>query len=500
MITLPPLKKGGRGGFDPGGKICGDATESNPPQSPPCKGGVKGPTVPEKKKILVVDDEENLRHMLQVMLKKQGYLVDTATNGAEALQKLALASYSFILCDIKMPVMDGRTFLARCAETGIGGTAIMMSAYGSVDDAIDCMKLGAYDYISKPFNSEEISLVLKKAEERERLKDENRRLREEVVRGCSFGNIISRSDRMAEIFQLVRKLSDHKTTVLIMGESGTGKELIAKALHYNGGRKKARFVAVNCGAIPASLLESELFGHVKGAFTDASHDKAGLFEEADGGTLFLDEIAEMPLSLQVKLLRVLQEEEIRRVGSGASRQVNVRVVSATSRDLAAEVAAGRFREDLYFRLNVFAIALPPLRDRIEDVALLVDHFLEKHGDKMGLTGVRPSPDLLQTLVRYRWPGNVRELENCIERGLVLCEAGVLDLSCLPETVRRGVGLERRASDRHECLSIKKGAEVMERALIKSALEQTAGNRTHAAKLLEISHRALLYKLKEYRLG
>jgi len=459
-------------------------------------------TVLDKKNILVVDDEENLRHMLQVMLKKLDYLVDTAINGADALEKARAGDYAFILCDIKMPVMDGRSFLNRCAAAGIGATVIMMSAYGSVDDAIDCMKLGAYDYISKPFNSEEILLVLKKAEERERLKDENRRLREEVGRSCSLGNIISRSDRMAEIFRTVGKLADYKTTVLVLGESGTGKELIAKALHYNGARKAAPFVAVNCGAIPAPLLESELFGHVKGAFTDASHDKAGLFEAADGGTLFLDEIAEMPLSLQVKLLRVLQEEEIRRVGASVSRKVDVRVISATSKELGAAVAAGSFREDLYFRLNVFAVALPPLRERIEDVALLVDHFLQKHGERMGLSQVRPAPELLQALVRYRWPGNVRELENCIERGLVLCEGGVLGLSCLPETVRCAVGLERRrASDGGpDSLSIKKGAEAMERALISRALEQTAGNRTHAARLLEISHRALLYKLKEYGLA
>jgi len=458
----------------------------------------------EKKKILVVDDEENLRHMLQVMLKKQGYLVETASDGADALAKAAANAYAFILCDIKMPVMDGRAFLGKCGESGSLGTVIMMSAYGSVDDAIDCMKLGAYDYISKPFNSDEIALVLKKAEERERLKDENQRLREEVGRGCSFANIVSRSDKMAEIFALVKKLSGHKTTVLILGESGTGKELVAKALHYNGTRKDAPFVAVNCGAIPPSLLESELFGHVKGAFTDASHDKVGLFEEADGGTLFLDEIAEMPLGLQVKLLRVLQDEEIRRIGAAGSKKVDVRVISATARDLAGEVAAGRFREDLYFRLNVFAISLPPLRDRLEDVPLLAEHFLKKHGARMGLTSVRPGPEALKAMVLYRWPGNVRELENCIERGLVLCEGGTLDLASLPETVRRASGIGRRATDssddRSDTFSIKKGAEALERTLILRALEKTGGNRTHAARLLEISHRALLYKLKEYGLG
>jgi two-component system response regulator AtoC len=450
----------------------------------------------EKKRILVVDDEENLRHMLQVMLKKQGYLVECASNGAEALHKATSGQHNFILCDIRMPTMDGRDFLKGCTEQGVQGTIIMMSAYGSVDDAIDCMKLGAYDYISKPFNSDEISLVLKKAEERERLKDENRRLREEVGESCALGNIISRSDQMAEIFQLVRKLADFKTTVLIQGESGTGKELIAKALHFNGVRKDAPFVAVNCAAIPEQLLESELFGHVKGAFTDASADKQGLFEEAHGGTLFLDEIAEMPLTLQVKLLRVLQDEEIRRVGAAGSRKVDVRVISATAKDLDEEAAAGRFREDLYFRLNVFSISLPPLRDRLEDVPLLVEHFIDKYGERMGKRGVAPSQEAMKALVHYRWPGNVRELENCIERALVLCD-DTLDLSCLPETLRRSLGPERRRLARLDSLSIKAGAVQLERELIRRALEQTGGNRTHAAKLLEISHRALLYKLKEY---
>ncbi|WP_460595603.1 sigma-54-dependent transcriptional regulator [Geomonas sp. Red276] len=457
--------------------------------------------MPDKKRILVVDDEENLRHMLQVMLKKQGYLVDTAANGADALERLRETAYDFTLCDIKMPVMDGRRFLTSCAEADLAGTTIiMMSAYGSIDDAIECMKLGAYDYISKPFNSDEISLVLKKAEERERLKAENRRLREQVEAGKGFNGLISRNDEMAEVFQLIQKLASHKTTVLIEGESGTGKELVARALHYHGARCDGPFVAVNCGAIPAALLESELFGHVKGAFTDASHDQSGLFEQADGGTLFLDEIAEMPLPLQVKLLRVLQEEEIRRVGASTSQRVNVRVVSATSRNMADEVAEGRFREDLFFRLNVFTISIPPLRERIEDVELLVEHFLNKYGTAMNRPGVRPSDEALQALKRYQWPGNVRELENCIERGLVLCESKELGLSCLPESVRRSAGMGRRTTDYVSSLSIKKGAEALERDLIAKALEQTGGNRTHAARLLEISHRALLYKLKEYGMG
>src|SRR5512137_997069 len=296
------------------------------------------------------------------MLRKQGYSVDLAADGREALRLAGEQDYDFIICDIRMPVLDGFGFLREAGAAGLASTIIMMSAYGSLDDAIACMQQGAYDFVSKPFRQDEIQLVLKKAEERERLKEENRRLREEMGREYSFARIVSRNPRMQEIFRLVRKVCDFKTTVLILGESGTGKELVARAIHHSGKRKSAPFVAVNCGAIPEQLLESELFGHVKGAFTDASSDRPGLFEQADGGTLFLDEIGEMPLALQVKLLRVLQDEEIRRVGAATSRKVDVRVISATSKNLEEEVAASRFREDLYFRLNVFSLHLPPLRE------------------------------------------------------------------------------------------------------------------------------------------
>jgi len=451
----------------------------------------------DKEKILVVDDEENLRHMLQVLLKKNGYLVDTASEGGEALEKALLTSYSFILCDIKMPNMDGPEFLRRSVEVGIKSTIIMMSAYGTIDTAIACMKLGAYDYISKPFKNEEIILVLRKAEERERLKKENRRLHDEVDREFSFSNIISKDKQMQEIFALIKKVCDFKTTVLILGESGTGKELIAKAIHYNSKRKNGSFVALNCGAIPENLLESELFGHVKGAFTDAGSDKSGLFEQADRGTLFLDEIGEMPAPLQVKLLRVLQEGEIRAVGSAITKKVDVRVISATSRNLGNEVEEGRFREDLFYRLNVFKINLPPLRDRAEDIPLLVEHFLKKHGEKLVRTDVSVSSEALKVFMSYRWPGNVRELENCIERGLVLCEGNEIDSSCLPDNLRDTLASGSFAGMLSDCISIKKADEIVEKELIRKALEKTCGNRTHAARLLEISHRALLYKLKEY---
>lgn len=454
-----------------------------------------------KKRVLVVDDEENLRHMLQVMLRKHGYLVEAAADGSEALHMAGENRYDFILCDLRMPVLDGVGFLEKATGSGLDSTIIMMSAYGTMETAIECMKQGAYDYISKPFKKDEILLVLKKAEERERLKTENRQLREEMQKECSFASMVSRNREMLDIFSLVRKVCDFRTTVLILGESGTGKELIARALHYNSRRKSGPFVAVNCGAIPENLLESELFGHVKGAFTDASAEKAGLFEQADSGTLLLDEIGELPLPLQVKLLRVLQEGEIRRVGGAAAKKVDVRVVSATSRDLQQEVAHGRFREDLFYRLNVLSIALPPLRERLEDIPLLVDHFIGKYGVELGRGGVTCSPEVISILFRYPWPGNVRELENCMQRSLLLCEGDTLGPECLPDWARgRGVGAGPDAKiplPADGSLSIKRVSEQMEREMIRKALEKTSGNRTHAARLLEISHRSLLYKIKDY---
>jgi two-component system response regulator AtoC len=453
----------------------------------------------EKKRILVVDDEESFRQMLHVLLKKHGYVVDTAREGSSALQAALQNDYAFILCDIRMPIMDGPEFLKEYVATGRQATVIMMSAYGTIDTAIECMKLGAYDYISKPFKRDEILLVLKKAEERERLKSENSRLREEIKKEYSFSNIISKNSKMLEIFTLIKKVCDFKTTVLILGDSGTGKELIARAIHYNSNRKMHPFVPVNCGAIPENLLESELFGHTKGAFTDAAADKIGLFEQADKGTLFLDEIGEMPLALQVKLLRVLQESEIRQIGSSKIRKIDVRVISATAKDLLAEVGSGRFREDLYYRLNVFSIKVPPLCVRSEDIPLLVEHFLGKYAEKLGKKGVGISHDLMKIFMSYQWPGNVRELENCIERGLILCDGDEIAAGCMPDGMKDKTSEESIASILTDCLSIKKADEIVEKELIRKALERTDGNRTHAAKLLEISHRALLYKLKEYGL-
>jgi two-component system response regulator AtoC len=449
------------------------------------------------KRVLIVDDEENFRHMLSVILKKEGYDVEAASNGEEALQKVTLSPYDQVLCDIRMPKMDGLDFLNEAKKAGVDATIIMMSAYGTVDIAIEAIKLGAYDYISKPFKPDEVILTLKKAEERERLRRENELLRKEVKKEYSFENIISKNKQMQKIFEVITKVAQYKSTILITGESGTGKELVARALHYNTDRAQNPFVAVNCGAIPENLLESELFGHAKGAFTDAIRTKKGLFEEADGGTLFLDEIGELPPQLQVKLLRVLQEGEIRRIGESKPIQVDVRIVAATVKDLVKEVNEGRFRDDLFYRINVLPIHIPPLRERNEDVPLLTAHFIRKYSQAMSKNVVGIDSRALEALMNYKWYGNVRELENTIERAIVLTDRENIEMENLPleiQNFQEEIPLEPLAEEEY---SIKKSSRFLEMNLIKKALKKTKGNHTHAAKLLEISHRALLYKIKEY---
>jgi two-component system response regulator AtoC len=343
------------------------------------------------RRILVVDDEENLRHMLTVLLKREGYEVSAVPNGEAALLELQARTYDLVLADVRMPKMGGLELLEALRARGIPATVIMMSAYGSIEIAVEAMKRGAYDYISKPFKPDEILLVLRKAEERERLYRENQVLRQALAHSRDFSgeglpDMIGHSARMKEVYRTVHKIAPFKTTVLLSGESGTGKELVARAVHSLSPRATAPFVAVNCGAIPETLLESELFGHRKGAFTDASRDRKGLFEEAHGGTLFLDEVGELPLSLQVKILRALQEEEIRPLGDTHDIKVDARIVAATGRDLVAEVQAGRFREDLFYRLSVMPLHLPPLRDRKEDIPELVDFFIARQSARMGRPG------------------------------------------------------------------------------------------------------------------
>ncbi len=457
------------------------------------------PTVNPVRHVLVVDDEEGLRHMLSVLLAREGYQATAVGSGEAALAELSQKPYDVVLSDIRMPKLDGLQLVDEIRKRGLRTTVIMMSAFGSLDIAVEAMKRGAYDYIAKPFKPDEVVLVLKKAEERERLFRENQTLRKALAdreSGRGLEQLISKGPRMQEVYKTVRKIAEYKTTVLVTGESGTGKELVARAIHASSPRLSEPFVAVNCGAIPETLLESELFGHKKGAFTDANRDHRGLFEEASGGTLFLDEIGELPLALQVKLLRVLQEQEIRPVGSTADVKIDVRVIAATVRDLAREVKEGRFREDLFYRLNVLQLHLPPLRDRKEDIPVLVEHFIEKTNARLGTRVDGASADALQLLLDHSWPGNVRELENTVERAMVLAEGSRIEAESLPDKVRESRDKIRLTLLSGE-LSIKKTTRVIEEELIRKALRETRGNRTNAAKLLEISHRALLYKIKEF---
>jgi len=451
------------------------------------------------RQLLIIDDEENMCDMLSRILKRAGYRVDTALDGRSGLAMIARKNYDFVLCDLKMPHMDGMAFLKAAREKLAATTVIMMSAYGTIDTAVTALKEGAYDYISKPFKIDEVVLTLKKAEERENLKRENRSLKARIrnIEGdFCFGRMVAKSRAMREVFKLAEKVSKYGTTVLITGESGTGKELVARGIHSDGSRAKGAFVPVNCGGIPETLLESEFFGHTKGAFTNALRDKPGLFEEAHGGTLFLDEIGELPLSLQVKLLRVLQESEVRPIGGSQTRKVDVRVVAATSKDLEEEVRRGNFREDLFFRINVLSIQLPPLRERLEDIPLLCRHFIARYKEKLNKDIQGIAPAAVSMLMKYPWPWNVRELENVIERAVVLAEKKVV----LPENLPSELGAKagnRRMDDIFGGFSLKAARRMMEERLIRRALEATGGNRTRAARLLEISHPSLLQKIKLY---
>jgi two-component system response regulator AtoC len=450
------------------------------------------------RRVLVVDDEENIRLVLKTMLKRHGYEVEIAESGEAALGLVDSFGPDVILTDVRMPKMNGLDLLATLKAKQNPATVIVMSAYGSIDLALEAMKAGAYDYVGKPFKPDEIVLALRKAEEREALRRENRALKEQIQKESQFESIIAKSPAMREIFRTITKIADFKTTVLIQGESGVGKELVARAVHARSSRKNHPFVPLNCGAIPENLLESELFGHKKGAFTDAHSDRRGLFEEANGGTLFLDEIGELPLNLQVKLLRALQEESIRRLGDSKDIKVDVRIITATHRDLAAEAKAGRFREDLFYRINVLPIVIPPLRARREDINLLIDHFVARNNARLGTQIRGLTTEARKLLLEYSWPGNVRELENTIERAMVLCDGDVIDAHDLPERLREALDPVQVQLASGE-LSVKKTTAAIEEILIRRALQKTRGNRTRAAELLEISHRALLYKIKDYKI-
>jgi two-component system response regulator AtoC len=458
-------------------------------------------------RILVVDDEASLRDAVGRILAAEGYQVREAEDGRAALRLLEAERFDFVLCDLRMPVMGGIELLREITAKGIAGTVIMMSAFGTVDTAVEAMKLGAYDYISKPFMSDEILLTLRKASERERLRSENEYLRKEIEKVARPEELLYADDAMDEVVRTAEKVKDYDATVLVTGESGTGKELVARQLHFGGRRRGKPFVAINCGAIPETLLESELFGYRKGAFTEAKKDRAGLIEEANHGTLFLDEIGELPLPLQTKLLRFLQEGEIRRLGDAETRKVDVRLVAATARELEGEVAAGRFREDLFYRLNVIRLHVPPLRERPADIPLLSRHFLAHFCTKHGKAGLSLSGEALAALGSHEWRGNVRELKNLMERCTLLGGDGEISRDVLVSVWKlAGAGargqetapfIEIRIPVSQERPDLKGAVRELERQLIRMALEVTGGSRPKAAELLGISHPALLYKAKEY---
>ncbi|MFN0061981.1 MAG: sigma-54-dependent transcriptional regulator [Myxococcaceae bacterium] len=451
--------------------------------------------------VLVADDEASIRHVLSLVLSERGYEVRAVANGEDVLAELGQRAYDVVLCDVRMPKLSGLEVLPKALALSPDITFIMMSAYGSPEMALEAVGAGAYDYIQKPFKPEEVVVTLRKAEERQRLLRENRRLQASLGHGGPLDALVGKSEAMEKVRRQVAKLAPVNTTVLVTGESGTGKELVARALHGLSPRAAWPFVAVNCGAISEGLIESELFGHTKGAFTDAKTAKRGLFAEADGGTILLDEVGELPPSAQVALLRVLQEGEIRPVGEARAEKIDVRVVAATLRDLAKLVERGEFREDLYYRLNVVNIAVPPLRARSEDVLLLADLFRERFNREFNRDPpvrefTREAKELLKA---YRWPGNVRELENAVERAVLLAEGEAASPEHLPERLWEmpPKGLSPTRPEAGSDLSLKRAMRALEESHIRAALKQTKGNRTRAAELLEISHRALLYKIKEY---
>ncbi len=454
--------------------------------------------------ILVADDEPSLRHVLTLVLSGLGYEVRAVADGEEALRELAARDYDVLLCDVRMPKRDGLSVLRQALAEHPHLTVVVMSAYGSQEQALEAVGAGAYDYVRKPFKPEEIIFVLRKAEERERLMRENRRL-QGAGGSTPAAGILGESEPIRTVLRQVERLAPVGTTVLISGESGTGKELVARALHARSPRAAMPFVAVNCGAIPAGLLESELFGHAKGAFTDARTARRGLFSEADGGTLFLDEIGELPPAAQVKLLRVLQEGEIRPVGENRSERVDVRVLAATLRDLGRLVERGEFREDLYYRLNVVNVRVPPLRERPGDIILLARAFLSRFNRELNreppVLGFSLEAESL--MASYGWPGNVRELENAMERAVLLAEGERILPQNLPERLWSAPQPAPDPAPSSPCpppdanLSLKQAIRDLEESYIRAALRRTRGNRTRAAEVLEISHRALLYKIKEY---
>jgi len=448
-------------------------------------------------KILIVDDEPNMLHMLSSILKQAGFEARCAENAGRALDLVEAENFDFILSDVRMPGMDGIQLVENLRSRQIDSIVILMSAYGNVDLALEAIRKGAYDYISKPFKTDEVVLTLKKAAERERLRREVVKLKRRLQRSEGNPEFIAKSKAMKSVLETARRIAAFDSSVLITGESGTGKELLARDIHVRSNVSQGSFVAVNCGAIPGQLLESELFGHARGAFTGASSAKSGLFEEADGGTLFLDEIGSMEFSLQVKILRAIDTGQIRRVGETAERKVFVRILAATNEDLEPAMEKGLFRRDLYYRLNIIHIHIPPLKDRKDDIVPLVEHFVSLYNKKMGISVARISREAQDALLAYSWKGNVRELQNVIERAMILTASDAITLEDLPYDIRISASRVPGFAPPVETLSLKKASKELEKSLILRALNRTAGNRSQAAALLEISYPSLLQKIKDY---
>jgi len=453
--------------------------------------------------ILVADDERSMQEFLKIMLTREGYEVIVASTAEEAIEMISSRSIDLVISDINMPEASGMAVLKSSMENDSNTPVIMITAYAAADTAVEAMKMGAYDYITKPFNIDEIKIVVAKALERRKDKEELGRLKVEVAKSYGVeGDILGKSEQIANIFRMINKMARSRSTVLITGESGTGKELVAKAIHYLSDRKNKPFLSINCGAIPEQLLESELFGHQKGAFTGAVSDKKGLLEIAEGGAFFLDEIGGAPQSVQVKLLRVLQEREFKRVGGVKDIKVDVRIIAATNQCLEDLIKDGEFREDLFYRLNILPIHLPPLRERKEDIPLLVNRFIQKYSDEMKRKNISISNEAMSLLESYHWKGNVRELENIIERAVVLTTGSLIKPENFPDEVRfysaqtgkELIDLPDEGVDFEEIVSC------VEKDLLFKALRRTGGKKKEAARLVNLSFRSFRYKLAKYGIG
>ena len=447
------------------------------------------------RKILLADDDENLRRVLEFQLKESGYDVSTAADGEQALQLFSQDDFDCIVTDLRMPKLSGLELLEKIKALNPEVPVIVITAFGEVETAVTAMRLGAYDYINKPFNRDDILLTLARALTFSETKNENRQLRELVDKEFRLDNVIGESPAMRMVLDLTGRVSRSDATVLITGESGTGKELIAKGIHFSGKRKGSPFIPINCAAIPETLIEAELFGYKRGSFTGATGDTKGKFEAADGGTLFLDEISQMPIALQPKLLRVLQEQEVFRIGENASRKVDVRIIAATNQDLQKMVEEGTFREDLYFRLAVVPINIPPLRTRRDDIPLLINHFIKRTREKHGFENLKITREVIGVLSKYSFPGNVRELENLIERMVVLSDETALTLSDVPDYVMKP--LQAFGGVKFELPPESISLDEVERELIQYALAMHNGNQSQTARYLGITRSALIYRLQKF---